>query len=90
MDTTMPDEELLELALREERILLTNDKDFGELMFLQNKLSKGIVLFRIKGQDIQIKLKSIDILLQRYYDKLLGNFIVITKRKIRVTTPERL
>ena len=31
--TTASDEVLLELALQEDRILITNDKDFGELVF---------------------------------------------------------
>ncbi|MGH7595147.1 MAG: DUF5615 family PIN-like protein [bacterium] len=38
------DEKLLEQANAELRILLTNDKDYGELVFLQKKVSAGIII----------------------------------------------
>jgi predicted nuclease of predicted toxin-antitoxin system len=34
-DCEMLDEDLLQLANREKRIFVTNDKDFGDLIFLQ-------------------------------------------------------
>ncbi|HEY0511412.1 MAG TPA: DUF5615 family PIN-like protein [Thermoanaerobaculia bacterium] len=42
-----PDPEVLSRALAEDRILLTNDKDFAELTFLQQKATAGIVLIRL-------------------------------------------
>jgi predicted nuclease of predicted toxin-antitoxin system len=42
------DEDILELATREERIILTFDKDFGELAWRAGlPASPGIVLFRL-------------------------------------------
>jgi predicted nuclease of predicted toxin-antitoxin system len=38
---------VLAKATRERRILLTNDKDFAELAFLQKRVSAGIVLIRL-------------------------------------------
>jgi predicted nuclease of predicted toxin-antitoxin system len=49
-DRTALDEGLLKLANKERRILVTNDKDFGELKFRQRKLSVGIILFESKGR----------------------------------------
>ena len=77
------DEDLLTLANKEERILITNDKDFGELTFLQKKLSTGIILLRVKKHTAQDKVRLIKKLLQNYSDKLLNYFVVITKTKIR-------
>lgn len=37
IDCEMVDEDLLKLANREKRILITNDKDFGELIFFTEK-----------------------------------------------------
>jgi predicted nuclease of predicted toxin-antitoxin system len=43
------DPEVLARALREDRILLTFDKDFGELAFRARRpITSGIVLFRIR------------------------------------------
>jgi len=32
--SSISDEEILEIAIREKRVILTNDKDFGDLVFL--------------------------------------------------------
>ena len=84
----MLDEDFLKLATTEKRILITNDKDFGELTFLQKRLSTGIILIRVKGQKAQIKVKLIKKLLQNYSDKILGHFVVVTREKFRFVTME--
>jgi len=40
----MDDAALLTMANNEKRILITNDKDFGELVFLKKQISVGIIL----------------------------------------------
>jgi predicted nuclease of predicted toxin-antitoxin system len=80
----MPDEDLLQLANQEKRIFITNDKDFGDLIFLQKKVSAGTILFRVKGQKSQEKIKLMKKLLMGYRDKLLNHYVVITKAKIRI------
>ena len=83
-DCEMPDEDLIQLANREKRILITNDKDFGDLIFLQKRMSAGTILFRVKGQNSQDKIKLMKKLLMGYKDKLLNHYMVITKLKIRI------
>ena len=80
----MPDEGLLQLANEEKRIFITNDKDFGDLIFLQKKLSVGTILFRVKGQKTEEKIKLMKKILMGYRDKLLNHYIVITKAEIRI------
>jgi predicted nuclease of predicted toxin-antitoxin system len=42
------DEHVLDLAVRESRVLLTHDKDFGELAFRQGlPATSGVVLLRV-------------------------------------------
>ena len=82
-DCKMNDEELLKIANTEKRIIITNDKDFGELIFLQKKVSIGVILLRVKGQISQEKVKLIGKLLRDYSNKLLNHFVVITKKRIR-------
>lgn len=76
------------MARSEKRILITNDKDFGELIFLQKRLSPGIILFRIKGQRTEVKVKLMRKLLLNYPDKLLNHFVIITERKLRFVSME--
>jgi predicted nuclease of predicted toxin-antitoxin system len=80
----MPDEDLLQMTNQEKRIFITNDKDFGDLIFLQKKVSAGTILFRVKGQKSQEKIKLMKKLLMGYRDKLLNHYVVITKAKIRI------
>ena len=43
----MPDQEVLALASRERRILFTGDKDFGDLVFVQQEPAPhGVILIR--------------------------------------------
>ena len=78
------DEDLLQLANEEKRIFITNDKDFGALIFLQKKASGGTILFRVKGQKSQEKIRLMKKLLMGYRDKLLNHYVVITTSKIRI------
>lgn len=84
----MTDEELLKVANEERRILITNDKDFGELTFLQKKHSIGIILIRVKNQQTRIKLDLVSKLLVKHKRKILNHFIVITESKFRFISME--
>ena len=79
----MKDDELLNLANKENRILITNDTDFGEFVFLQKKLTMGIVLIRVKGQEVNKKLRSLSKLIKFYPNKIENHFVVISDRRIR-------
>ena len=83
LDCAMADENLLKLANKERRILLTNDKDFGELTFLQRKLSVGVILIRVKGQKTNDKVKIMRRVLKDHSNKLLNHFVVLSKAKFR-------
>ena len=89
-DCKMNDEGLIKIANTEKRIIITNDKDFGELIFLQKKVSIGVILLRVKGQISQEKVKLIGKLLRDYSNKLLNHFVVITKKRIRFVPLENI
>jgi predicted nuclease of predicted toxin-antitoxin system len=59
----LSDEDVIKTAREEERIILTFDKDYGELIFkTQRKPPIGVVFFRYKGkypEDIALKLINI-------------------------------
>ncbi len=82
-DCRITDDELLFLANREKRILITNDTDFGELVYLQKKISTGIILIRVKGQNERKKLYSLKKVIKNYKDKIENHFIVVTEKRIR-------
>ncbi len=45
----VPDEQVLKIAHEMQSLLVTADKDFGELSFRLDKVSHGIILLRFSG-----------------------------------------
>jgi predicted nuclease of predicted toxin-antitoxin system len=80
----MTDDQLIDLANSERRILITNDKDFGELVFRQGRVVEGLILLRVKGQDSLEKVRVMRQLIEHYSEKLSRCFVVATKSEIRV------
>lgn len=54
-----PDTDILSLANQENRILLTTDKDFGELVFKEKLIHSGVILLRLKDESVENKKKVI-------------------------------
>ena len=73
-----------ELALRDERILLTQDKDFGDLIYRNGLASHGVVLLRLD------EFMAVEILsrFQEVWSVIeanpSGRFIVVTETRVRV------
>lgn len=77
------DDVILDAAFAEKRILITEDKDFGELVYRLRKKANGIMLVRIAVKERQIKWQRLKKLISNYPDRLSGNFIVIDAKKFR-------
>ena len=79
------DEAVLARAQSEDRILLTFDKDFGELAFRTRlPASSGIILFRIENSAPPQAVAIILAALRAHLD-WTGNFSVVEEDRIRVT-----
>jgi len=84
------DEQVLALAAKEKRILLTNDRsDFGELIFRHHHPHCGVILFRLKTEEANINLrkKRLKLVLEGYANQL-HHFLVITPKQVRVRKEE--
>lgn len=78
------DDEVLNIANEEQRILITNDKDFGEFCFLQHKAKIGILLLRFENENTSDKIITINKIINQFNDKLANHFIVASATKIRI------
>jgi len=81
---SLPDEEILRKSNVEERILITNDKNFGELVYLEKKISSGILLLRFSTEKSEVKAKFVDTFISQFENKIPKNFVVLSKKGIRV------
>lgn len=86
---SIDDDEVLKMAIDLESILLTEDKDFGELTFRLQKSNKGIILIRMSGESIENKIKKMKEIFKEHLDEFSGNFTVITSTKIRIRDQKR-
>ncbi len=78
------DDEILALAYKEQRILLTNDRsDFGELIFRYAHPHSGVILFQhIRSGDILTKQKRLSSVLEEYAGEL-HHFLVVTPQRVK-------
>ena len=73
------DEALLRRAFAEDRILITNDKDYGEKVFRDGSPHKGVVLLRLENERTGNKIAVLQKLLDGYGDRLAGRFVAVSE-----------
>jgi predicted nuclease of predicted toxin-antitoxin system len=78
------DEEVLIQASEDNTLLVTADKDFGELIFRQGYIKRGIVLYRLAGMLSNEKAEIVSRVISQHGDELLQAFSVITEKAVRV------
>ncbi len=77
------DQELLELAYQENRVLVTEDKDFGELVFLRRLPHPCVV--RLDGLTATEEAVAMRNLIEHHADAMReGAIIVVTGRHVRI------
>jgi len=79
------DRELIDQASREKRILLTEDKDFGWLVFVSHADSAGVILIRFPGNARQTLVQTVRQLVREQGRRLLGAFVVVQPGHIRIS-----
>ena len=79
------DVDVLAAAYREQRILITDDRDFGELVFRERQPHAGVIYLRLDTTRIAVRTTRLDDVLSTYADQL-DQFIVVTAESVRVRT----
>lgn len=76
------DIEIIKKAKEENRVIITNDRDFGWLA-VTNK-PPGVILLRLREETVEHKIKVISHIIRKHQDSVYGNIIVATEKKIRI------
>jgi predicted nuclease of predicted toxin-antitoxin system len=82
------DEKVIELAASERRLLLTEDKDFGQLVFAAAKKNSGVILIRYPARARSTLVGAVVKLLSDRGDALYSRFVVLEPGRVRVTQLE--
>ena len=79
----MDDDGVLDKAFAENRILITNDKDFGEKVYRERRQHKGVVFLRLDDERASVKIETLKRLVENYADQLPNNFVVVSEQRVR-------
>jgi len=78
------DDEILARAVSEGRIVVTNDKDFGELVYRSGWEHRGVVLLRLRDERAENKVRMMKVALAQVGERLRNHYVVVTEAGIRV------
>ncbi|MSQ15211.1 MAG: hypothetical protein EXR50_05040 [Dehalococcoidia bacterium] len=80
---SLRDVAVLSLAVQEQRILITDDRDFGELVFRRLQPHSGVIYLRLETTKIAARIGRLNDVLTNYSNHL-DHFITVTLRSVRV------
>ena len=81
----LSDIQVLRKAVEESRILITNDKDFGEMVIRAKEPHLGVILLRLVDERTAIKVDVLGRLFEQYDTQLPGNFVTATENSVHIT-----
>lgn len=81
---SLPDDEVLAIAFLETRILITHDRDFGRLVFVEHQPHAGVILMRMGPRPrLTTTISRLTRVLTDHAHEL-SEFVVVTRDRIRV------
>ncbi|MGE0119951.1 MAG: DUF5615 family PIN-like protein [Dongiaceae bacterium] len=84
MQPSLLDEAVLAQADQTGSLLLTADKDFGELVFRRRQATTGVVLIRLAGLSTAAKVDIVSAVIRDHESELLHAFTVISAGTVRI------
>lgn len=83
-DPTMPDVDILAWAVAESRLVVTMDKDFGELVYRSGLPHSGVLLLRLESLRTPEKLRIVADIFASHDADLPGHFSVYQNGLLRI------
>jgi len=84
MEPGVSDDIVLQLSHEKSAVLLTADKDFGELVFRQRRLTSGVLLIRLAGVPPFQKEEIVSSAIASHVSELRQHFAVVTSTSLRI------
>lgn len=84
MSPGIDDDTILRQANADKALLLTLDKDFGELVFRQGLVHAGVILIRLAGLQPETKANIVAAAIREHETELLDSFSVISPGSMRI------
>ena len=84
LDPSMPDAEILAIAANEGRLVVTMDKDFGELVYHSGKAHAGVLLLRMEDAGGEAKREVLAFIVTHHSKDIWGKFAVYQRGRLRI------
>ncbi len=80
----MSDQEIIRLAVSQNRMVVTMDKDFGELVYHSSMEHRGVLLLRLEDATGAEKLQIIKHIIKNYRSRIIDCFCVFQNDRLRI------
>jgi predicted nuclease of predicted toxin-antitoxin system len=80
------DDIVLQTANDRGAVLVTADKDFGELVYRLRRVTSGVILIRLAGLSLDAKAETVSTALGEHAAEMAGGFSVIAPGNVRIRT----
>ncbi len=84
MEPGIEDTAVLARANERNALLLTEDKDFGELVFRQQLVHAGVILVRLAGLPVAVKGEILCVALKEHGAEMVRAFTVLSPGVVRI------
>lgn len=81
---SVPDADVLRAADADGRILITEDRDFGEMVVRRRLRIMGVILLELDRLSNLKEVESVAEVVSRHTDQLSGNLVVVEPGRIRL------
>ena len=89
LSPSISDEEVLRQANESQALLVTGDKDFGELVYQHRQVHAGVVLLRLDGLSAEAKAEIVSEALTKHGSEMLDAFSVISSASVRIRRKQK-
>ncbi|MDO8969330.1 MAG: DUF5615 family PIN-like protein [Saprospiraceae bacterium] len=84
IEPSMDDSDILSIAEKEERMVVTMDKDFGELVYRSGRNHNGVLLLRLEDATGDEKAEIMRKILLSFSEQIEGRFCVFQNGRLRI------
>ncbi|MBA4390790.1 MAG: hypothetical protein C0399_07615 [Syntrophus sp. (in: bacteria)] len=84
IDARATDVDILKWATLEDRMILTMDKDFGELVYNCGMHHSGVLILRLEDATGDEKIELVSRILSNFSDKIRNKFCVFQNGRLRI------
>ncbi len=84
INPSMPDSEILAIAENENRMVITMDKDFGELVYHSEKVHAGVLLLRLEDATGDEKVEVMKFIIENFINLMESKFCVFKNGRLRI------